>query len=596
MDNMSCQAVSGISGWQQRTYPASGSSIKPYEGEPFSSSFEGSPTSSRLDFSSFINSMDDASFAYFSLIREYASRQLQGNALQYEGLYRAMVGQTAADELLSRISIVEFQSGDSRSKTFTTYNEFKLYLEDGESQSIRRLIILEDLPVRFVCLLGSRLRIHPAIFARHYSTEDSSTVSDNITTLPSIEQEYTGDGLEYESDVESKHDDARKSFTIRYPITMPHVSATQHPDPRLCPPWLKPSSRHQDQSGYPKFIVERSLDTPSKHDKWDSRGEISELEGHVTYWSQILRDGGWNALLLVDPCLKDPSHLALINGAPYPNLSRIIRYPQLEDHQKVDIAPNPLQWHPSAAFTKYILHDDILIHFSVADAGPGQNPLAITPFIRGFAISKWAAHLNHIRRCYSHTRAALFSGTPRHTADDPTGLVHHTAHWGADWKEWMFEAMTRFTTDLALYRLDAETNMRALGIDIDDSSSFGLVGKREAQMWRYIRATCIDLQDMFEQLTSSYTQVVALREAQASNLQARSVRWLTILGTFFVPLSVVAGIMSMGGEFLPGEKRFWVYFVVVGLVLLGIAVVLGVVLGWDSGVRLVRRSWGKRSE
>lgn len=294
MNRVSCEETPTTSSWQHRTYPASGSSIKPHDGKPFSANFRGSPLSSRLDFNTFINSMDDASFAYFSLIREYASRPLQGNALQYEGLYRAMAGQIAADEQLTRISVIEFQSGGSKSKTFTTYTEFKRYLEDSESQSIRRLFILEDLPVRFVCLLGSRLRIHPTVFARHYSTEDSSTVSDNITSLPSMDQAYTGDGLEYESDIESEHDTMRRSFTLRYPITMPRVSATQHPDPRLCPPWLKPSSRHQDQGGYPKFIVERSLDTPSKHDKWDSRGEVSELEGHVTYWSQMLHDGGWN--------------------------------------------------------------------------------------------------------------------------------------------------------------------------------------------------------------------------------------------------------------------------------------------------------------
>lgn len=302
------------------------------------------------------------------------------------------------------------------------------------------------------------------------------------------------------------------------------------------------------------------------------------------------------ALLLVDPCLKDPSHLALINGAPLLNLSREIRYPELEDHEKVDIAPNPLQWHPSASFTKYVLHDDILTHFSVADAGPGSSPLAVTPFVRGFAVSKWTAHLNHVRRCYVHTRAALFSGSshqPIHPLANGTALVQHTARWGADWKEWMFEAMTRFTTDLVLYRLDAETNMRALGIDVDEPTSYGLVGKREAQMWRYIRASCVDLQEMFQSLANSYTQVVALREAQASNIQAASVRWLTVLGTLFVPLSVVAGVMSMGGDFLPGRGSFWIYLAVVVPLLLVICVFLSGLMGWGSVIQRWQKGWGK---
>jgi len=283
------------SSWQHRIYPDSNVSTLAYEHPPFTTGFRGSPLSSRFDFSAFINSMDDTSFTYFSLIHEYASRPLQGNALQYGGLYRNMVSQQAEDECLTNISIIEFQSDGSRSRTFMAYDEFKTYLEnDPKNELVRRLIILEDLPVRFVCLLGSRLRIHPSIFARHNSTVDSSTISDNITAFPSIMHESTQDGLEYESDGEFEDHKAKRSFTLRYPIIMPRVSAKQHPDPRICPSWLKPSSRLRDQSAYPKFIVERILDTPSRYDKWDSRGEMSELEGHVTYWSQILPSGGWN--------------------------------------------------------------------------------------------------------------------------------------------------------------------------------------------------------------------------------------------------------------------------------------------------------------
>ncbi|CAN9083508.1 unnamed protein product [Alternaria alternata] len=500
--------------WRHRRFPPDTSSELPWDDQFRQPVLSHDRWKSRVDFNAFINSMDDESFGYLCLIREYATRALQGKAAEYSGLYKAFVSQTAREEDTSRI------------------------------------------------------------------TEESSTISDNIIGLPSVVQTSTENGLDYESDDEQLHKPhKRRSFTLRYPIVMPRVSAKQDPDPIKCPPWLKPNDRLRDQSANPRFIVERSLEKPTSYDPWDTRGEISELEGQVTYWYREIAEKGWEGLLLVDPCLKDPSHLAVIEGSPYTNISRIIRYPELEDEEKADIALNPLQWHPSAAFTKYVLHDDVMIHFSVANAGPGGNPLSVTPFIRGFVISKWTAQLNHIRRSYSHTRAALFSKVPScHRVG--TGIsVRHTVLWGADWKEWMFETMTRFTTDLYLYRLEVETNMRALGIDVDDPQSYGFVGKREAQMWRFLRSTCLDLQDMFQQLTNSYTQVIALREAQASNAQASSIRWLTVLGTLFVPISIVAGIMSMGGEFLPGEKKFWVFFAVVCPVLLVIGAVLVVTLG-----------------
>lgn len=282
--------------WTSRKFPTSGSSILPFDFSAQTGAYPGAGLASRVDFSAFVNSMDDASFAYLCLLREYAARSLQGKALEYSGLYRAMVSQTAEEENLSRISVVEFESGGLRSRTFLSYDDFRNYIDNGaEKESLKRLFLVEDLPVRLVCLLGSRLRIHPTLFARHYSTEDSSTISDNIVSLPSIVQTSTKDGLEYESEDEDLYEPSkRRSFTLRYPIVMPRVSAKQHPDPRKCPPWLKPSERLKDQSAYPRFAVERALETPTRHDQWDTRGEISELEGQVTYWYRSLSDGGWD--------------------------------------------------------------------------------------------------------------------------------------------------------------------------------------------------------------------------------------------------------------------------------------------------------------
>jgi len=287
--------------WHHGKFPENGTSILPHDTTTSTAPFQGSPVSRRVDFSHFINSMDDASFAYMSLLREYASRPLQGKALEYENFYRAMVSQQAEDEGMSRVSIIEFDNDGLRSRTFaSSYDDFKVYFEtDLTNASLRRLIVLEDLSVRFVCLLGSRLRIHPCIFARQYSTEDHSTISEDILAFPSIFQTSTQDGLDYLSEDESLHEPSkRRSFMLRYPITMPSISSRQHPDLKVCPPWFRPSERHKDQSACPRFLVERNIDTPTKHTLWDTRGDISELGGQVTYWYQTLPEGGWDGELL----------------------------------------------------------------------------------------------------------------------------------------------------------------------------------------------------------------------------------------------------------------------------------------------------------
>jgi hypothetical protein len=252
---------------------------------------------SRVDFSAFINSMDDESFSYLCLIREYASRELQGRASEYGGLYKAIASQTADEETTCRVSVIEFSGSGLRSRTFVVFNEFKNYLDEITTHSrepLKRLLVMEDMLVRYICLLGSRMRVHPTVFARHYTSEDSSSISDNIISLPSIVQTSTSNGLGYESDDEDLHKPNKKrSFTLRCPVLMPRVSAKQHPGPLRCPPWLKPNARLREKSAYPRFIVERGLETPTKYDQWDTRGDISELESQVTYRYHMLPKGGW---------------------------------------------------------------------------------------------------------------------------------------------------------------------------------------------------------------------------------------------------------------------------------------------------------------
>jgi hypothetical protein len=157
------------SGWQQRKFPGNTHTAL--------SSVPPGGSRSRVDFSAFINSMDDKSFSYLCLIREYATRVLQGRAAEYSGLYKAIASQTAEEEDVCRISVIEFEESGLRSKTFVAFYEFKNYIDETTtiSKALKRLFVLEDMPVRYICLLGSRLRIHPTLFARHYSTEDSST-------------------------------------------------------------------------------------------------------------------------------------------------------------------------------------------------------------------------------------------------------------------------------------------------------------------------------------------------------------------------------------------------------------------------------------
>jgi Mg2+ and Co2+ transporter CorA len=156
----------------------------------------------------------------------------------------------------------------------------------------------------------------------------------------------------------------------------------------------------------------------------------------------------------------------------------------------------------------------------------------------------------------------VLSGTPL------DGHVPFSPVWAPKWTESLFNQLMQWQSDIRTRRTKVAMNMRSLGIDPDDPGSPGMVGEKEAAEWRYIYNTLQEYNESFASVTNYYTQIMGVRESQMSNLQARSAGHLAVLGTLFVPMSIITGILSMGGDFLPGERRFWVFWAIVIPILL----------------------------
>jgi Mg2+ and Co2+ transporter CorA len=86
----------------------------------------------------------------------------------------------------------------------------------------------------------------------------------------------------------------------------------------------------------------------------------------------------------------------------------------------------------------------------------------------------------------------------------------------------------------------------------------------------------VTFQNWAEKLMNVITTLVNLMETEKSLADSKSLARLTVLGFFFIPLSFIATIFSMGGDFLVGQSKFWVYFAVsVPLTLLVFVVAFG---------------------
>ncbi len=120
-----------------------------------------------------------------------------------------------------------------------------------QQERLRRLFLLEDLPRSFVELLGSYLRVHPGIFARHCA--DLSFL-EPYTTLP-VERE------------EISH------------LYIPFMYFIDAPTLRDKP------TRALQELFRADFHARRIVAWPKPYGGWDLRSSIAEVECGISYWA-----------------------------------------------------------------------------------------------------------------------------------------------------------------------------------------------------------------------------------------------------------------------------------------------------------------------
>ena len=120
---------------------------------------------------------------------------------------------------------------------------------------------------------------------------------------------------------------------------------------------------------------------------------------------------------------------------------------------------------------------------------PAPDSDRMLVFLRRYVIHKWIVYLNHVHRCLASVR-----DTQSVRLMEP----------GGGWSEDMFVRGLKYWSEfLPMVQLTIEANMAALGIDILESSSAGVGGVGEANMWRYIHRMLGNYAKMFERVADS---------------------------------------------------------------------------------------------
>jgi hypothetical protein len=480
--------------------------------------------------------VDDKELEYMGLIQ---------NQIQplFPSFAAALLRQSPAERELGRCAVVEFNQGFAQqTSSFKSSMELRHYLSNSPFQAIpsqnqprRRLFILEDLPRNYILTLGARLRIPPSFFAGHYDDPASPTFNHRNPF--------------------ERH--TKSQFRLRY--------GTSHRAEVDVPPH-KRSNIYAFNTNVCRYLH-----------AYDPKGPLyDEMRSHhiVSFWSSPLgTDGSWDAVLLVDPPLT-----GLAKCLPSMELAPIRRelrdessipkhyvYPDMNNVQ--ELPEKVSEWARVYESPQYnSIFDDALNDLASRnqDISELDNPMAVVKFPRKLVIGIMLAFLR--RRYLNLLRIQKTHVKPNQNLRN-NYLSSFSEGALSSWQDEFFDFIVGSCAAMKELIREMEENMVSLGLPLENgtgSKSGGPGGPPQWEIdgWRSVMDLAHTVDWLTNSLATGYLQYISIQEARVSNGNARSLSKITVLTMLFIPLSTVASIFSMGGDFLPGNSRAWVFWVV----------------------------------
>ena len=168
-----------------------------------------------------------------------------------------------------------------------------------------------------------------------------------------------------------------------------------------------------------------------------------------------------------------------------------------------------------------------------------------------------------------------------------------------EWVEERWKDLQAWTRQCSKYCESLEETMDSFEIPMEgEVSKSWETGGRD---FHIIQRKLLSMNNRSNDLLASFTGLAgilgnrkALKEANRSLHEAKSVKILTFLGMLFLPLSLASSLLGMSGDYLPGASHFWIYFVIaVPLILCVFGAVFLVKMGYAVDGEWSLRHWIK---
>ncbi|KAH6960038.1 hypothetical protein BKA56DRAFT_701449 [Ilyonectria sp. MPI-CAGE-AT-0026] len=437
--------------------------------------------------------------------------------------------QVGAQQDEGRAAMITFQDGAEPSlRVFKNSKALRRYFTNSptpispDAPVCRRVFVLEGLPRRFIQILGSRLRVPPSFFAAHSAQPGKFVGSLLNHTL--------------------RHYDNRSRFTLISP-KLHQAKIQEKPSNNANPVYFM-------QSSITRQLARITLFGEFEDPLWSFE--------KVSFWS-VCEGKSWDALLLVDPPLGD---FVMMPGdhVPRPVVHKNpdnVNPRGIGDSVSQDgywYAPFPADNAGQMPGMKSMF-DDIVSLCPARQRQSTEDPITSTDICRQLVLSAWIARLR-VTEAEVVRKQYQMSISPDSSTFIPGTWLNGS--WTRPWTQREFGGLVRAKSALESIDTTLFYNMDAIGI----GGTSQIAEEWENEAWKSLRNTLLTLKTRVDILLEAYPQAVSVRESIVANKQAQQVGYLTSLATLFVPVSFIAAVFSMGGDYAAGQQSFYVFWAI----------------------------------
>jgi hypothetical protein len=490
------------------------------------------------------------------------SRTLEGSRDEYFNLLSAQVSpffpkfcaniaaQTDYEREKGRAAVIEYGDGYLKTKAFESSTQLQDYLDAATTAFAnnktvsprRRVFLLEDLPRNHIEILGSHLLIPPSFFAAHWDDPTEPNFNHRSPFCRFSSQQ----------------------FLVKYPTSHRIELDPNRPFQRV----------YATDSNVRRYLH-----------MYDPRGPLYDEPKsyhNFSFWgSEVQQDGSWDAVVLLDPpvgrFVRDVTTGELIplrfqlsheKALPAMFLNPDINYIHT-------LPKDRLRWRDQYQQPSYSSMFDDILEMDLSCDDITNEPISCTILPRRLLLSIWLSFLR--RRSINLLRlqnTVMSVSEPLVRCDYMRNLSGGRL---SSWHDELFSFIVNTKFRMTVLTKEVQDNTVALGIHASQLATLRgttnrtVVHQWELDGWQSVLDSCISISHMADTFSQSYMQYVTIQEAHLSNINASSLSRITILTMLFIPLSTVAGIFSMSGDYMPGNSKGWIFWVVSVPVLLLLA-------------------------